>query len=71
MERRYLIATLALAATFAACSHEMRGGHFAVLASQRLAALRHCARASSSRLWVKCGRAWSRAMPKRPRCWPR
>jgi hypothetical protein len=39
MDRRYLIATLALAATFAVCSHEMRGGKLVVLASQRLGAL--------------------------------
>jgi hypothetical protein len=39
MDRRYLIATLALVATFAVCSHEMRGGRLVVLASQRLGAI--------------------------------
>jgi hypothetical protein len=37
MDRRYLVATLALAATFAIFSHELRNGHVAVLARGPLA----------------------------------
>lgn len=49
MDRRYLIATLALIATFALCSHEMRGGRLVVLAGQRLGnILGHCGEGSSA-----------------------
>jgi hypothetical protein len=49
MDRRYLLATLAIVATFAIVSHELRDGRFVVLAGQRIASITgRCGTATSA-----------------------